>query len=89
MAPILEVEGCSKSFPGVRALEDVRLKVLPGEAFPADGIVIDGDTMADEALLTGESRPVPRPCGARDTSAGCRPIQNPGWVPSARYATSV
>lgn len=41
------------------------VKVLSGEAFPADGIVIEGDTMADEALLTGESRPVPRQCGAR------------------------
>jgi Cu2+-exporting ATPase len=41
------------------------LRVLPGEAFPADGVVIAGDTTADEAMLTGESRPVPRPRGAR------------------------
>ncbi|VTU17928.1 putative copper-importing P-type ATPase A [Variovorax sp. SRS16] len=41
------------------------LRVLPGEAFPADGTVLAGDTSVDEALLTGESRPVPRPCGAR------------------------
>ncbi|MDP9879433.1 Cu2+-exporting ATPase [Variovorax boronicumulans] len=41
------------------------VRVRPGEAFPADGTVIDGDTTADEALLTGESRPVPRPCGDR------------------------
>lgn len=41
------------------------VRVRPGEAFPADGLVIDGDTTADEALLTGESRPVPRPCGDR------------------------
>lgn len=41
------------------------VRVLPGEAFPADGVVVLGDTSADEALLTGESRPVPRPCGAR------------------------
>lgn len=40
------------------------VRVLPGEAFPADGIVIDGNTMADEALLTGESRPVQRSQGA-------------------------
>ncbi|RZL89894.1 MAG: cation-translocating P-type ATPase [Variovorax sp.] len=46
------------------ALGDV-VRVLPGEAFPADGIVIAGDTTVDEALLTGESRPVPRSCGAR------------------------
>lgn len=41
------------------------VRVLPGEAFPADGVIVLGDTSADEALLTGESRPVPRPCGAR------------------------
>ncbi|CAN7767556.1 cation-translocating P-type ATPase [Variovorax sp. LjRoot290] len=41
------------------------VRVLPGEAFPADGILTAGDTTADEALLTGESRPVPRPCGTR------------------------
>lgn len=34
------------------------LRVLPGEAFPADGKIIQGETMVDEALLTGESRPV-------------------------------
>lgn len=34
------------------------VRVLPGEAFPADGQVISGNTNADEALLTGESRPV-------------------------------
>ncbi|MDQ0036837.1 Cu2+-exporting ATPase [Variovorax boronicumulans] len=39
------------------------VRVRPGEAFPADGLVIEGDTSADEALLTGESRPVPRSCG--------------------------
>lgn len=39
--------------------------VLPGEAFPADGTILVGDTLADEALLSGESRPVPRPAGSQ------------------------
>ena len=39
------------------------VRVLPGEAFPADGIVLDGATFADEALLTGESQPVTRDVG--------------------------
>jgi Cu2+-exporting ATPase len=38
-------------------VQDV-VRVLPGEAFPADGQIISGNTNADEALLTGESRPV-------------------------------
>ncbi len=40
------------------------IRVMPGEAFAADGTVVQGDTLADEALLTGESRPVQRPLGA-------------------------
>jgi Cu2+-exporting ATPase len=36
------------------------LRVLPGEAFPADGTVLEGQTHVDEALLTGESHPLPR-----------------------------
>ena len=39
------------------------LRVLPGEAFPTDGTVLAGDTLVDEALMTGESRPVARKVG--------------------------
>ena len=45
------------------SLGDV-VRVLPGEAFPADGTVSVGSTLVDEALLTGESRPVPRGVGS-------------------------
>ncbi len=45
------------------AVGDV-LRVLPGETFPADGTIVQGRTLADEALLTGESRPLPRAEGA-------------------------
>ncbi|MDD2547183.1 MAG: cation-translocating P-type ATPase [Burkholderiaceae bacterium] len=41
------------------------IRVLPGEAFPADGSITRGHTQADEALLTGESTPVVRPWGSR------------------------
>jgi Cu2+-exporting ATPase len=37
--------------------------VRPGEVFPADGIVIDGVSSADESFLTGESVPVDKHCG--------------------------
>lgn len=36
------------------------VRVLPGEAFPADGRIEHGSTQVDEALLTGESTPLPR-----------------------------
>src|SRR6185503_5253505 len=37
--------------------------VRAGNAIPADGIVIDGASAADEALLTGESRPISKRAG--------------------------
>jgi len=40
-----------------------RVRVKPGEAIPADGVVVDGVSSADESLLTGESRPVPKVAG--------------------------
>jgi Cu2+-exporting ATPase len=39
------------------------IRVLPGEAFPADGQMLAGGTLVDEALLTGESTPLPRTAG--------------------------
>ncbi len=36
------------------------VRVLAGEAFPADGGIIEGMTQVDEALLTGESMPLHR-----------------------------
>ena len=43
------------------------IRVKPGETVPADGIVTEGESEANEALLTGESRPVPKKPGAQVT----------------------
>jgi len=40
-----------------------RVRVALGQAFPGDGELIDGSTQIDEALLSGESRPVERRVG--------------------------
>jgi Cu2+-exporting ATPase len=39
------------------------IRVLPGEVVPADGIVKTGQSRVDEALLTGESKPLLRAPG--------------------------
>ena len=35
-----------------------RVLIKPGEKVPIDGVVIEGETSANEAMLTGESKPV-------------------------------
>ena len=42
--------------------------VRPGEIFPADGIIFDGETFVDESTITGESLPVKKFIGEKVTS---------------------
>jgi len=41
-----------------------RVLIKPGEKIPADGEIIEGETSVNEAMLTGESRPVSKKVGA-------------------------
>ncbi|MGH8785076.1 MAG: heavy metal translocating P-type ATPase [Cupriavidus necator] len=51
-----------------RAVVDIRpgelVRILPGERVPVDGIVVDGRSECDEAVLTGQSEPQFKPPGA-------------------------
>ena len=53
-------DGTFELVPVRRLLPGDVIRLLPGETFPADGVVIEGSTTVDEALLTGESHPVTR-----------------------------
>lgn len=37
---------------------DDQIKVLPGEYIPADGFIVEGESLIDESMLTGESIPI-------------------------------
>ncbi|MCL2075831.1 MAG: cadmium-translocating P-type ATPase [Betaproteobacteria bacterium] len=78
---------CQKlmDFPASRETEhtivsDLRLNdavlVRPGESIPCDGWVLEGESNANESLLTGESRPVRKKAGDRVTG-GAVNIDNP------------
>jgi Cu2+-exporting ATPase len=39
--------------------------VRPGEKIPSDGLVVAGESFVNEALLTGESAPIPKASGSK------------------------
>jgi P-type Cu2+ transporter len=58
-----EDDGEFKRVPVRRLAAGDVIRVLPGDAFPADGTVLAGASQVDEALLTGESLPLARGLG--------------------------
>ncbi|MBO7740716.1 MAG: heavy metal translocating P-type ATPase, partial [Clostridia bacterium] len=70
-------DGEEKTVPVEEVRKGEVFLVRPGEAFPVDGIVLDGATSVNESALTGESLPVDKNAG--DTvSAGT--VNNAGFV---------
>ena len=65
-ARVITLDG-EVDIPIEELLVDDRLVVLPGERFAADGVVLEGDTQVDEAMLTGEPLPVHKSIDARVT----------------------
>ena len=52
------------------------LRVLPGERIPVDGVVLDGDAVVDEQMVTGESVPVHKRPGM-SVSSGTMNLDSP------------
>ena len=61
------IDGREEDVPISRLRLGDQVLVKPGERFPVDGQVLEGSSHADEALITGESLPVPKQPGDRVT----------------------
>jgi Cu+-exporting ATPase len=59
----IEVDGQEKEIPVSHVRVGDRIIVRPGEAFPVDGAVLDGESSVDESMLTGEPIPVDKQAG--------------------------
>ena len=59
----LTADGSLETVPVRRLAAGDRIQVRAGEVFPADGRVLQGESRVDEALLTGESKPLARRAG--------------------------
>lgn len=60
----LNAQGVAEPVSAQRLQRGDLVLVPLGQAFPADGQLIEGATAADESMLSGESHPVDKPCGA-------------------------
>src|SRR5271166_6338390 len=69
MARRLNENGSEKDLPLEQVKSGDRLRVRPGEKIPVDGVVLDGSSVVDESMITGESVPVEKTAGSRVTGA--------------------
>jgi Cu2+-exporting ATPase len=61
----LQPDGKVMDVPLEELKAEDRVLVKPGEKIPADGEVVEGETSVNEAMLTGESKPVAKKKGAK------------------------
>jgi Cu+-exporting ATPase len=65
----LAVDGSESDVPLDHVLVGDRLRVRPGEKVPIDGVVLEGTSAVDEAMITGEAVPVEKRPGDPVTGA--------------------
>ena len=56
-------DGAEEIVPAEQVKVGDRIRVLPGEGVPVDGVIISGQTSINQAVMTGESLPVDKTVG--------------------------
>jgi len=63
-AHLVQSDGATRDVPVTELRRGQSVLVKPGEKIPTDGVIVDGHTSVNEAMLTGESKPVEKAKGA-------------------------
>ncbi len=58
-------DGSSEDVPIEELTSGDRVLIKPGEKVPVDGEVVEGESSVNEAMLTGESKPVEKQAGSK------------------------
>lgn len=61
-------DGKEEILPAERVQVGDRIRVLPGESIPVDGVILSGQTSINQAVMTGESLPVDKTVGGTVSS---------------------
>jgi Cu+-exporting ATPase len=64
-ARLVEPGGRERDIPLDQVTHGQLLRVRPGEKIPVDGLVLEGSSVVDESMITGESLPVEKHAGER------------------------
>lgn len=59
------IESKEINTPVIDLVEGDIIRIRPGEKFPLDGEIIDGESHADESMITGESQAISKKIGAK------------------------
>ncbi len=68
-ARVIRHDGSEDEIPLEQVKVGDRLRVVPGDKVPVDGIVLDGRSSVDESMISGEPIPVEKMAGDRVTGA--------------------
>lgn len=63
-AHLVQADGSTLDVLVTELRRSARVLVKPGEKIPTDGVIVEGQTSVNEAMLTGESQPVEKAKGA-------------------------